>query len=116
MAVNTFMCFKISEPRELQLTGIARRWHRLLLRALNSDEETLRLQPIQAAYRLQLTQVPRFYSAEDIKLLEGSRAFQLTSLPRRDDENYIGLTSNDCTIILYNRPESFSNNENRYNL
>ena len=81
MAVQTFVCFKISEPRELQLSGIAKRWYSLLLRALNNDEESLRLQPIEAAYRLQLTQVPRFYSGEDIKLLESSRSFQLTSLP-----------------------------------
>ena len=111
MAVQTYMCFRVTEPRMLQLSGVAKRWHGLLLRALNNDEESLKLVPIEPDYRLQLKNVPRLYSGEEIKLLESNRSFQLTTLPQRIDENYIALTSSACTIILYSRQEAFSNSE-----
>ena len=92
----------------LQLSSVAKRWQNLLLRALDNDEESLKLVPIEPDYRLQLTNVPRLYSGEEIKLLESNRSFQLTTLPQRIDENYIALTSGACKIILYSRKEAFS--------
>ena len=112
MSINTYMGFRISEPRALQLKGIAKRWYPLLLRGLKSDKDTLKLQPIRANYRLKMTEVPRFYSADDIKILEESRSFKLSSLPRQDVENYLALTSDDYGIVIFSRQDSFTNNEN----
>ena len=108
MSVQTWLCFRVTEPRMLQLSSVAKRWHNLLLRALDNDEESLKLVPIEPDYRLQLTNVPRLYSGEEIKLLESNRSFQLTTLPQRVDENYIALTSGACKIILYSWKEAFS--------
>ena len=58
MAVNTYMSFRISEPRALQLEGVAKRWYPLLLKVLKSDKDTLKIQPIRANYRLKMTEVP----------------------------------------------------------
>lgn len=107
------MSFRISEPRALQLKGVAKRWYPLLLKVLKSEKDTLKIQPIiRANYRLKMTEVPKLYTGEDIKVLEEPRSFRLVSLPRQDVDNYLALTSDDCCIILFSRPESFKNNEN----
>jgi len=84
MAVNTYMSFRISKPRALQLKGIAKRWYPLLLKVLKSDEDTLKIQPLRANYRLKMTEVPHLYTGADIKVLE-EPMLQLVKKDRRED-------------------------------
>jgi len=93
MAVNTYMSFRISEPRALQLEGVAKRWYPILLKVLQSDTDSLKRQPIRANYRLKMTTVPKLYTEEDIKSLEEPRSFKLDCLPKHDIENHMALMS-----------------------
>ena len=92
MSGQTYLNFRVTDPRRLQLSSVAIRWHQLLIRALNENVENLRTVPIENDYRLHQTHLPRDYTGAEIKLLEASRAFNLTPLPQRADENFLALT------------------------
>ena len=69
MSVQTWLNFRVTEPRKMQLSSVALRWHKLLQRELSDDENHLKMVAIEPDYRIQMTTVPRNYSGGDIKSL-----------------------------------------------
>ena len=108
MSVQTWLNFRVTEPRKMQLSSVALRWHKLLQRELSDDENHLKMVDIEPDYRIQMTTVPRNYSGNDIKCLESQRSFRLTPLQLPSFENCLALTCGTCSIVLFERPEAFS--------
>ena len=108
MSRETYLNFRVTDPRRLQLSSVALRWHQLLIWALSETVENLRTVQIENDYRLHQTHQPRDYTGAEIKLLEASRDFILQPLPPRADERFLALVSGTCAIVLFARPEPFT--------
>ena len=58
MSVQTWLNFRVTEPRRMQLSSVALRWHKLLQRELGDDEDNLKMVAIEPDYQIQMTHVP----------------------------------------------------------
>ena len=103
---------KVSEPQKLQLSGIQDRWYKTVIKTLKSDEEELRKVPLRPSYRLEVTTIPRHYSAGEVKTLEELRIFRLQCVPQRGDvDSFIGLIAENCKMLMYTRTNPFTTSE-----